>query len=364
MSASTSAPASIAAPAAAGEAKAAIRADLNGPAYAVDGEMKVGSITFYNKEAAAGAGAKPGSVNVACQEISAKLTEKFREQFYRPLDMACLEANHRVNVEGAEAVGDYSMIALMGAIKFFVVDLNNDDIAKILLARDVLRASLIQPGGTAQVLKELMPQPDTIEEQKQALYLAMEMVNLPAKSNAYVYSVSDDVFVPIQQALELPDDIKKAEDVASMIQWRQGAAAGAPKPVQRDRCFYCRASALNKSVKLMTCAGSGLAYCSKECQSQDWQGYHKKEHKRIKTGASTAASEGLLADRHTWLNMTGAERISSPTDVAGSGVYERCGLVVASFVAGFKAGAYFSPFAAMRLVPEEYVREQLQQANQ
>ena len=69
-------------------------------------------------------------------------------------------------------------------------------------------------------------------------------------SNAYIFSVVDGTITCAQETFRPPAGTATVDDVGKLTRWQVGAP-----PEQRERCFYCRASAVNAEVRLL---GLGL----------------------------------------------------------------------------------------------------------
>lgn len=335
-----------------------------GPAFSRGCRATTSSLVFLLSAAHEGAMAQQVQ-----RELAAQCLDHFKAAFPdgdRPLDVAALEHSHAaLQLDGGKPAGlGLGGVALAGAVRFYVVALAAADVKAVVLAKDALNRSAGRASGAGAVLGEAMPQLPTVAERSWAMRLAVDLVNARLRSNVYIFCTGAPAttecepptieVVTAWRFFEPPAAMTALADVSRAVTFEATppavAAAGGGTSAssgviscQRDRCFYCRASALNAAVNLKPCAACRtVAYCSKECQAADWSGFHKKECKALRNNAPasgpppTAASLGLLGDRREFLAAPGAERLGMASDMAGSGVYaEPAGAVqVMSFIGG------------------------------
>ena len=193
-----------------------------------------------------------GKLGSRLQAISEKFLSRLRVKHPdRPLDIACLDANDRVHRAGTDAV-DFTEFPLMGAVKFLVCDVSAESIARVAASAQVIRMVLEQmkvrasndidsasdaaneAGSIATELRENFPQPSEMAQKQDVLYLAVHLINMPKRTNVYVYSEPDDKIICAQRQFRPSKDFDSIEKIQPLLKWVDAGAEGA-ELCQRDR---------------------------------------------------------------------------------------------------------------------------------
>lgn len=236
---------------------------MPGPTFFKGGELQTTSLFFVGSLMGDSQADVEGRVPERLQDVSAKFLARFRLKFPdRALDALCLAANDRVGRAGIDSV-QFIEFPIMGAIKFFACNLSLSSIVKVASRTQMMRVMLAQqtftdesaalPDEIKAELRDNFPQPHTIDAQKDVLYLAAYLMNMPSRVNMYLYSVPDDAVFCAQRGFCPAAGVDSIEKVAALLRWVDAGEAGS-ESCQRDRCFCCRASALNDDVNLVTCS--------------------------------------------------------------------------------------------------------------
>lgn len=254
---------------------------------------------------------------------------RFDEMGGQPMDEAALRLE--LDVTLGDGGGDLTTrigvnrTAIMSTQRWFITDLPIGLVGRCVdvarLYRDVLReyravAETPMPQPSVALPRRLV---DATEANRPDVVLLLNVLfQAPADVNVYVYSErSDDIalawrgFVrdPDSAVLaELPEDAT-ADEILEYIAGRAGW-------MDPTTCFWCERNAMSCRSMMVCQQCRKVSYCSKDCQTNDWKGFHKRECKHLKAGTVTREALDLGHSRLSMLTAEGAQRPTVPMPLA------------------------------------------------